>query len=196
MTNREEADELDSICRYIIDHPNHVKVEEFDLYMIFRFITITNKKKKLPLPSGNVLNFKIDDDDKDEFQNLVKRINPFYNYKDDKKNQYYVFNFLLSKKLVSRTNEIKKTRDLPHSFFIYSPEKAAYLKGEEIDLNDSCKEAVFYDGKQARFYAEKLLAVYESFGIPKSIEIHSMNLDKQVIHVEVLKTSFCEQDGL
>lgn len=175
---------VDDFCKYIIDHPFHVKVDSFDMQILFRFICNGKKHKKFTVPKLDVSGIEIADADKAEFKDLVKIINPFYNFKDSIKNQFYTLNYLLSKSLISRINKIKQTRMLPHSFAVYNPEKQIYMTFDELDAGSSSKEAVFSNLEEAESYVLKYIAVYQILGIAKLLEIHCINFDKQVIEIK------------
>ena len=182
MSNQaDDNSEVDTFCKKIIDHPTHIKTQSFDVYTVFRFIT--SKKNKL----GDLPYYKIDQDklnfalQNKELKDFVKRVNPFYNWKDEDKNHFYVLNFIVAGLLQQRINKIITTRNEPHSFIFYDPEKSVYMTHEDLDIKDDTKEAYFDSLKEAISVAENYLTAYAFLGIHKSIELHTLNMDKQII---------------
>jgi hypothetical protein len=186
------------ICKQIIDHPNHAKVIEFDTYTVFRFITSSSKAKKKSFDlDQNLINCvqnytaSIDEDQKlrSQYEQLVKKINPFYNFKDSVKNKYYEINFMISLYLADKVNLIKKSRHLPHSFLVLNPETNKYMAYDEFDSNSKTnKEAVFYTQEEAEANVSKFLNVYGFLSISKSLEIHGYNIDKKLIFTKKYQT--------
>ena len=191
---RHDYKALDEFCKHIIDHPFHVKVDVFDIQTLFRFVTNIKNNKKLNVPYFDVSKIDISDEEKIEFKNLVNTINPFYNFKIQTKNHFYTLNYLISKSLITRINDIKQTRMLPHSFAVYNPEKQAYMTFDEIDAKSSSKEAVFDSFKEAEVCVGKYIGVYQILGIAKILEIHSINFDKQVIEIKKYNNNWNEPD--
>lgn len=174
--------ELDQICKSILDHPNFCSTTSFDLYTIFRHITSkkfgTKYKSYLKFPELDVACVQKSKD----LSDLISRINPFYKFDNEEKNSYYVLHYLFAKQICQRINQISKERHLPKYFVILDCDTKNYITNDEIEIGGNMREAIFLDKQEVFSMASKYLQIYEFTQIPKSVEIHGINMDKQIVY--------------
>jgi hypothetical protein len=173
--------ELDILCKKILDHPSNQGCFNFDVYNIFRIIT-SKKIKNIDLSGLLSKNDQeINAINQNDFKSLVLRINPFYKFHDHEKNLFYILNFILAQKIVVRIEQILKNKNVPDKYFIFDIDGQNYMNFSDLGVGDSKKEAVFKDLKSCEIVVFKYLDIYNFLHIKKELEIHSFNMDNQLI---------------
>jgi hypothetical protein len=183
--------DLDFICKKIIDYPTKNGCSNIDLYNIFRLIT--SKKSNL---CKHAASLAIDDEENQlinlpELKSLVLRINPFYKFNDEKKNAFYAAYFLLANKILRRINEILKNRNNPDKYLVFDIQAQKHMTFHDLDTGASTNAAVFTDSKSAEASILKWLDIYKFLKIKKTLELHVLNMDDQIIDKKIY-TSYAE----
>lgn len=190
----QKCSELDNICKSILDHPNFCNVTTFDIYTIFRFVTSKkfNLKQKLNIDLKE--NESVNTYDEKDLKNLVLRINPYYKFDNTEKNAYYLSFYFFAKTIHARINEISKERHLPKYYVLLDCESKNYITNDELEVDGNMREAVFHNKEDVLKAANKYLEIYTFTQIIKSIEIHGINMDKQIVSTLKLSSRIISDD--